>query len=470
MNKFIVNSTADKPLGLPTQKKCHKVSGGPDAGRLAVVYAASANTIALAGADPPYSDFSSPVNIVTDADDSPFDSFMDDDGNILIAYTVQTSRNLAFVRVTFENGSWTPGTPVTVYDADENYDPCLLQLPNGYIWIAYTRLSGGAYYISAKCSTDGGQSWGSTSSPGDTLTGGSTEALAVMVRAGEYLYVFYNDGGSKIAYRRKLTTGAVWNSEVILATTGGYGQDLAAAVDTTGKIGLAYVDSSGLKFREFSGSSWSSENSIDEDGISRPVVAYHEGTAYLLYAKTFGSGMEQVRYAKKQAGSFGDPQPLDDRKSGFAKVILFNESSGSYEDKTEQAASTANADVYHSVSGCLLSALKDAVFIGMNRPFHFLRVILSTAGSGGEVTWKYWDGQVWKSFTPHSGAWHFTGSPEDVLLWPDYCAIPGDWQKKSVDDQDLYWISITVSSAYATGPVGTQLSSVSDLKALTGRV
>jgi hypothetical protein len=470
MNKFIVNSTAALPLGLPTGRKCLIIKSGPQAGRMAILYAASASNIALVRADPPYDNFSTPVNVVTDAADSPFDACINDDGDIYIAYTVAAGFNLGFVKLSFATGDWTAGTPVIVYDAEPSYFPSIIRLAINYLWIAYTRVSGGVTYISAKSSTSEGESWGTASNPGDTLTLGSTSAYAVMVQTGDYQYVFYSEGGSKIAYRRKLHSAVIWNSEVTLATGDGFDENLAAAVDIDSRIGLAYASSSGLKFREFSGSGWSVESILDSHAVSGPAVSYQGGIPYVIFNRVYGEDMNLVMYTKRIETSFQSPMPLDARKSYLQRLLVYDASAGTYQDKTAAASSTDSADVYHSSSGALVSATGDAVFAGLEEPFHFLNVILSTAGAGGEIIWKYWDGQTWKSFTPVSGAWHFSTNGHALLLWNDYRSIPIDWQKKTVSGDNLYWISATVASPFSTPPVGTQVSSISNLKALSVQV
>lgn len=470
MDKFIVNSTASLPLGLPTGSKCLMVKSGQHVNRMTVVYAASATTIAMIWADPPYNAFSSPVNIVTDSADSPFDAWMNDTGDIYIAYSTASGNQLAFVKLTFNDGVWSVGTPVTVYDSDANFYPSIRLLSSGYLWISYTRVSGGSYYISAKSSGDDGQSWGTVSNPGDTLTTGSSAAYSTMVEAGDYQYVFYTEGGAKVAYRRKLIAGVIWNSEVILASGSGYGEDISVAVAGDGRIGLAYSSASGLKFREYSGSAWSAVFVPDENAISGPAVSYPGGVPYVLYIRTCGTNMKQVMYTRKTDAIFQNPAPLDNRKSFLTRLLVYDASAGTYQDKSEEAASADTADIFHTTSGKLLAASGDAFFLGMDQPFHFLNLILSTVGSGGEVVWKYWDGQAWKSFTPASGSWHFSSTQKELLLWDDYHSIPADWQKKTVAEHNLYWISVTVASPFTGAPIGTQISAVSNLKALSIQV
>lgn len=470
MDKFIVNSTAAGPLGIPTGRKCLTIKSGQYTNRVAILYAASATTLAIVWADPPYADFSSPVNVVTDSADSPFDAYMNDNGDIYITYTIANSFHLGFVKLTYDAGNWIAGSPVTVYNTDENYYPNIRGLSSDYLWIAYTRLSGGSYYVSAKSSSDDGSSWGTVSSPGDTLTSGSTEAFAAMTEAGDHHYVFYSDGGAKVAYRRKLNAGIIWNSEVILASGSGYNKNLAVATDIDGKIGIAYASSAGLKFREYSGSAWSGEFTLDESVVSDPVVSYQGGAPYVLFASTYGTNMNLIMCTRKAETTFQSPVPLDPRKSYLQKLLVYDASAGTYQDRTGEAASPDSADILHTGSGSLISANGDAVFIGMNEPFHFLNLILSTAGSGGEVVWKYWDGQAWKAFAPTSGAWHFTTTQHDLLLWDDYQSITSDWQQKTISGNTLYWIAATVLSSFNVAPVGTQISAISNLKAISAQV
>ncbi len=467
MDTYIANSTAGYPLGLPTGRKCLLMKSGQYANRIVILYASSGSTISLTWADPPYESFSTPVTIITDADDSPFDAFMNDDGDIYIAYIIAGTKYLGFVKLTHTGGNWSVGTPVTVYNGGESSFPSIRKLTVEYVWIAYTRLDSGNYYISAKASGDDGATWGTVSDPGDTLTSGSSAAFCTMVEAGDYQYVFYSDGGSKIAYRRKLGAAVLWNSEVVLATGSGYDDRLAAAVSNDYRIGLAYADTTGLRFREYSGSTWSGEYTVDDVAVGHPAVSYQGGVPYVLFSRDYGTDMRLVLYSRLVGTQFQGASPLDSRKSYLQKLLVYDASAGTYQDKTGAAASTDTGDVFHSTSGAMLSAVGDAVFLGMNQPYHLLTLVLSTSGTGGEVTWKYWDGQVWKAFTPSSGPWHFSSSPKTVLLWDDFSSIPGDWQQTMVSGHTKYWIAVHVLTAFTTAPVGSQITAIADLQALS---
>lgn len=468
MHRFIANSTAAGPLGLPTGSTCLKVASGQFNGRVAVVFASAPSTLALVWADPPYSSFSSPVNIVTDAANQPFGAFISSSGDIYLAYTITGSTNLGFVKLTFSDGSWTVGSPVVAFDGGGAFYPSIYKLSTGYLWISYTRLSGGSYYVCAKVSGSDGAGWGVVSSPGDTLTAGAASAYSKVIEAGVYQYVFYNDGGVKIAYRSKLNAAAIWNSEVVLATGTGYNEHLTAAVNSDGRIALAFASSAGLKFREYSGSSWSGELSVDANECKWPLVSYQGGVPYVVFSRSYGVSQSLVLYSKKAENIFTGAAPLDLRASYLSKLVVYSSQSGSYQDRSSQAESTTTADVFHSGSGALLRNAGDAVYFGAEKPFCHLHFILSTTGTGGEVIWKYWDGSAWKSFTPSSGGWNFTSTDQDLLLWDDFFSIPGDWQKKEVSGNSLFWIAATVSSPFTVAPVGTQITTVSNLKAISG--
>ncbi len=467
MDTYIANSTASYPLGMPTQWKCLRMTGGQYSGRVLILYASSASSISLVWADAPYDSFSEPVVMVSDGEDASFDAYMNDAGDIYVAYIATGSRNLRFSLLTHTDGNWSAGSPVTVYDADECYCPTIRILASGYVWIAYTRLSGGVYYVAAKASDDDGASWGIVSNPGDTLTAGSLSAFCTQVEAGDYQYVFYSDGGSTIGYRRKVQGAVVWNSEVVLATGSGFDGRLAAAASEDGRIGVAYADGDSLKFREYTGSTWSGEYVVEDNPVEHPALSYHGGIPYLLFSRAFGSGRRLAMYSKMAGTIFQSPAPLDGRKSYLQGAVVYDASAGTYQDKTDEALSQATADVFHGTSGAMIAASGDAAFFGMDEPFQALSLVLSTAGVGGEVTWKFWDGQAWRTFDPASGPWHFSATDKTLLLWDDFGHIPTDWQKKTIMDKTLFWIAASVVTQFTTPPVGSQISACTDLTAIS---
>lgn len=465
MLKFIAQSSALYPLGISPGRKCLIVPGGQYAGRTAVLYAASAAAIKLVSADAPYTTFTAPVDVVVDAADTPFDAFMAADGDIYVAYIVAATNDLAFVKVTFSNGAWTVGSKVTVFTADDCSHPSICRLTSNQLWIAYTRLNGGQCYISAKMSLDDGVSWGTLSDPGDTLTSGSTAACPAMIEQNYFQFLFYTEGDGKLAYRYKANGAILWESEIILASGAGFDEQFSAAASRDGRVAVGYVNASGLRFREYSGSTWSAEMVVENGDVAAPAVAYRGGDAFLLFIRNSSDQRHALMVSHKEAGGFSAPVALDTRKADLKKLLVYNAGAGTYQDKTSQAASEAAGDVIHSASGALLDEIGDTVYIGLDEPFNALYIRLSTIGAGGEVTWKFWDGQGWKMFSPYSGTWHLSSSDQDIILWSDYQALPADWQKREISGHTCYWIAVAVTAAFTAAPVGSRVTAVTDLKA-----
>jgi hypothetical protein len=155
--------------------------------------------------------------------------------------------------------------------------------------------------------------------------------------------------------------------------------------------------------------------------------------------------------------------------SNFDTVLLYHAAGATYEDLTEEAASVAAADVYHSGSGCLLKDVGDVMYVGLDTRFRFLECLLSTAGVGGTVGFSYWDGTQWVAVTPISGGGGLDLTNNEILLWSDYLSLPSDWQKKMVNGVSRFWIRVAVTGAYSTGPVADHVSAVSETRTLSFR-
>ncbi len=463
MDTFISNVTAAKPLGRAGDRRVFSLPSGQYSNRVIVVYASSANTISLTFADPPYRSFSTPQTIVTDSADMPFDACMDETGNIHIAYIVGTNFNVAYVRLAIALGTWTAGTPATVFDSDDNSQPAIAVIDESTIGISFTRESSGTFYINYKESATGGASWGTLSDPGQTLTGGAASASGRLLTNSQLLYIFFTEGSSSLTYRRKNLISSTFESAVTLSTGTGFSNKLCPAANSDGRIGIAYEKNSQLAFREFSGTIWSAEFVISANACDLVSASYQGGIVYILFSLEVGTGMRLLYYSRQLEDTFSAPEPLDTRKAFLDRLLVYDESAGSILDRSSEARSTASADIVHPNIGGMIMAAGDSVFFGNSRPFHSLTFELSTAGTGGEVIWRYFDGQTWKSFTPQSGQWNLTTSHHDMLLWQDLQNLPADWQKKTIEGNALYWIAATVTQSYSTAPVGSQISAVTNL-------
>lgn len=105
----------------------------------------------------------------------------------------------------------------------------------------------------------------------------------------------------------------------------------------------------------------------------------------------------------------------------------------------------------------------------MNNRFRYMKALLSSVSSGGTVFYSYWDGTTWKTFTPTGGAFPFDAVSKDLLLWPDYTSIPSDWQAVAVNGVSAYWIKVEALTTFTNGPIGSQITTYSDLQGLCVR-
>lgn len=134
---------------------------------------------------------------------------------------------------------------------------------------------------------------------------------------------------------------------------------------------------------------------------------------------------------------------------------------------TNEAGNDTVADVSHTSSGKLIQSVGDAIYLGADDKFAACQLILSTAGDvSGAVSWAYFDGSAWVTFTPQSGAYNFDQLSTRVRLWSDSASAPPDWQRATVDLNTAYWIKITVTSAYTTAPIGSQITPLSNINYL----
>lgn len=464
MQKLLDTSTALYPTGLVTQRKIFRVPSGVYAGRGAALFQKTAGTIVLVFADPPFSVWLAVQNVVTDSADLPFSATMDKEGNLYVVYTQVTTLALLSVKLPFANGVWTVGTVRQILTADSNYYPVIIKDRTDRLWAVWTRLAAAdsKYYLSAKSSINDGATWGSGPTDfGTTLTSGVASPVYGQIEIfNDRVYAVYTDGGVKLANRYFPVLGSVWSSEEVLATGSGFDSNFALRASADGKLGIAYIYSSGFSYREFDGTVWSGALPIDTGG-SAPLLVFPNGKPTVLYLKNFGTGQNQLVYSQKGESGFGTAISLFTAEAAFTKVLVYDASAAvKFQDKTAEAASTTAGDVLHSTSGAMLKDTGDALYLGTEEPFHFFRVLSSVAGAGGVVTYSYWNGSEWAAFVPNSGNYNFTDSGAGVYLWSDRSQIPSGWLKASVAGAVKYWLKVEVATAFSTGPAGTQLSAI----------
>ncbi len=464
MQKELATSTAFNSVGLPAGQKIFRVPGGQFAGRLAALIQTSPTEIRLNYADSPYTTWSSLLSVVNDAADDAFDARMDNVGNLHVAYVEQTARNLTYKKLTFADGTWTAGSKVVIYDGGSSYAPSLGIELSGKLWVTWTRYSAPNQFVQVKSSSDGGTTWGTGSGDSGTqLTAGDLIAYSKLLIAANRIHVIATYNSHSIVKRSLPISGGSWSDEeVIASTTQAFGNDFDAVAGDDGRLAVVYNDPY-FKYREYDGVNWGAVVPMaDTVGVS-PQVLFRGGIPVVIYLDNWNGAQKILMYTDRRSGQFTTPVPLDSRAKTFDCVLLYNQGAATFVDITDSAASPATGDMFHPASSCLLKNTGDQMYVGMQRQFHHLQVLLSTLGAGGTLVLSYWDGSNWSAFTPSTGAVALDSSPTRVALWDDYVSIPADWQKRVVNGRNQFWVRIEVNSAFTTGPVGTQATSISEI-------
>lgn len=469
MLRKTADSTATTPLGITQGKKLLRVPDGLFAGRSAMVMATSATTIVFSWADSPYTAWGSPVTIASDAADQPFDAAMESGGTIHVVYTEQTTNNLVTKKLTFANGSWSVGSKVTIYNVNPSYMPSLACEANGKLWVSWSRLTTGSYFVHAKSSVDGGATWGSgAADAGEILTTGVSWAISKLVIRSSNIYCFYQLGTVGINYKSRASASGTFASEETAIASGVLTDHWDVSVNSNFAIGIVY-DNGDLQFRDYDGFNWSTAITIDASGGTFPQLTWSGLTPIIAYISTISGDQTVLMYSFRSAGTFSTPAAMDKRTSLFNSVLLYRASTGAWQTVTSQSADATTADVYHPDSGAMIKNAGDRIYFGMNNRFRYIKALLSSAGTGGTVFYSYWDGTTWKTFTPTGGVFPFDDVSKDLLLWPDYVSIPSDWQAVAVNGISAYWLKVEALTTFTNGPIGTQMTTYGDLKGLCVR-
>ena len=464
MHKKLAESTAYNPTGLPIGRKIFRIPGGAQAGRMVALMQCSVSEIELSWSDAPYAIWSAPATIANDAADDAFDAQMDNNGNLYVAYVEEVTRNLTFKKVSFADGAWTPETKVTVYNGGSAYTPSIGRESTGKLWVAWSDFQTPNRYIRVKSSIDDGAVWGSgLSDAGTQLTTGDTLAYAKLLVTTTHIRVVATYDNSAIIMRSLSVTGGTWSDEeVIASTTTSFGSDFDAAVADDGRVGVVF-NNPHLNYREYDGSSWGGVVPIAEIVGATPQVLFRSGNPVVIFLEGWFGAQKIQMYSDRRSGLFATPEPLDPRATTFDSVLLYNQAASSFVDITTESANAATGDLFHPASSCLLKNQGDQLYLGMQRQFRYLQLLLSTLGSGGTLIFSYWNGSNWQAFVPSSGTVTLDSSPSRIVLWDDYVSIPADWQKSSINGHLQFWVRVEVNSPFVAGPVGSQVTGISEI-------
>lgn len=134
---------------------------------------------------------------------------------------------------------------------------------------------------------------------------------------------------------------------------------------------------------------------------------------------------------------------------GASRVWQYDASPAGYVDIT---AAFNNATVTDTNPWPASEAAGDQMQVGWQVPFGGIVFTIGTLGSGGTVTWKYWNGTAWTALTGVTdGTSGFTAA--GTVTW----TMPSDWKPVSVNNSGkLYWVAAEVATVYGTNPVITQ--------------
>ncbi|MDF1544482.1 MAG: hypothetical protein P1R58_05200 [bacterium] len=469
MLKKITETTATYGLGSPPGRRLHRILSGPYNGRQVALMLTSASELKYSYADAPYLSWSTPVSISTGLNDAPFDSYITDNGDIHVAYTTETNLYLETRKLTFSSGSWSVGSAVTIFNVNPCANPSIAGETGGKLWVAWSRDVSGTKTLCAKSSSDDGATWGTGSTDtGDVLTAGSSAVYPKLLIGATRIDLVYVDGISSLLYRSRAITDSNWGSADTVASGSTLDSHFDAAISGSGLLGVVY-DQAQLNFREYDGSNWGAVEVLDNESTLFPQIIYVEAVPFVIYYISESSEQLLAKQTSRSGGSFAIPQVLDSRSSYFDSITLYDSSAAAYSDQTANGASGSTADFYHPSSGRIIDAAGDLLYLGGDRKFRYLYIILSTVGSGGTLSYSYFDGINWKAFAPSGGAFGFDSAEKRLLLWDDFDSVPSDWQKNTVNGSNRYWVRIEVISSFTTAPIGTQLTSISDIHSISVR-
>jgi len=471
MIKKIGTSSSNFGTGLSIQRKLFVAPAGEYQGRMIVIFPKTSSQIVYVWADPPYDEWSSEITIASDSADYPCTAWMDSDGNVYFAYTVETSFDLAFRKLTFDNGYWAAGSIITIYGSGASFYPSIFKDDWDRLIVSWTLESGGEYFIHSKRSFNDGADWGGgPDDAGDELSSGASSAYSQIVYKPNQIFCIYSLGGTTLAYRYRDMIAAVWTpGEITIYSGTGLSEKFSAAASPDLRLGVAFCDTEHLNYKEFDGVSWSGVEVIDDTPSVAPRLLFNSEVPQVFYAREVGTDQLIPYMCYREDGEFVDPLPVSPEAGSFDKVICYRPIAGqAYYDKSAEAASESTGDVYHEASGKLMLSDGDGIYIGQSEKFYNIRIILSTNGLGGTISWYYWDGTGWKVFIPASGIYNFDSSPAEVLLWEDGSQIPSDWQSSTVCNNAKYWIKAITTTDFTTAPVGTQITCALNLSHIGG--
>ncbi len=173
-----------------------------------------------------------------------------------------------------------------------------------------------------------------------------------------------------------------------------------------------------------------------------------ESTAAPYGPKKFG----MIREAKNSAGSQRNFNMLTTgHTTAIAHNYVVQDDGGVLTSYDSEADSAAANDVP------LLPAaeqVNDAIYFGNTRIWNFIKFLIGTNGTGGTITWEYYNG-AWVALTVTDGTTGFTaGTGIKEVSW----AVPADWVANDVNGNTCYWVRARCTAAnYSAQPLASRV-------------
>ncbi|HHX66283.1 MAG TPA: DNRLRE domain-containing protein, partial [Chloroflexi bacterium] len=160
-----------------------------------------------------------------------------------------------------DGATWTDATQLTTH-TDWDYNPDLVQLHDGTIWVVWHSRRSGNMDIWSRRTTDGGSTW---SDDTRLTTDPESDSRAAIVQSSDRtLWLFWHStrsGESDLYYRLSTDGGNTWSADVRYTRFAGPDQDVSAVALSGGRVALF----------------WHSDRAVSED-IWMAVPGYDEDT------------------------------------------------------------------------------------------------------------------------------------------------------------------------------------------------
>ncbi len=384
--------------------------------------------------------------------------------------SVSAGADVGFLKLQYQplSDNWRVERSSVVYDANAStagYNGVVMR-DGASLWAAYRYRSGSEFSIVVKHSPDNGFTWNDAITA--DLPGPDADETAVFAHFGNRLALIYYHQNLDFKWRWRFDNDApnLWQpSELIYHVTSALPSKSAysVVVDNQERIHLVF-NSNGIRHTQFDGILWQNPIVLADQLGTYPSLLTDGNRLWAVWERSVGSSQDQIEskeYHPETASWDLLPRRLSDPSEAIPSAAwCYSAFYNSLSNVTTAAGNTKSGDVKHAVTTKMIQDYDDAVYIGQPMPFDYLRAQLSVGGIGGAVTWEYWNGTVWVSFAPQSGAYNFAKSGS-VQLWPNVATAPVDWQAASVGGSDfLYYVRARVTTPFSTPPVGTQLTSV----------